>query len=62
MMENTVISRLEREEVALLVARILQKHSWQYCVALIGVNGRAEALSVLRSAVGRLIGYYCPDK
>ena len=52
------LSALESDEKALLVARVLQKRSWQECVALIGVTGRAAALAVLRRAVAKLIRYY----
>lgn len=52
------LSALGSDEKALLVARILQKRSWQECAALIGVTGRAAALAVLRRAVAKLIRYY----
>ncbi|WP_455235071.1 tRNA(Met) cytidine acetyltransferase TmcA [Thiogranum longum] len=49
------MSCLDKRETALLVARVLQKHSWQHCAGLIGVPGRAQALAVLRHAVAKLI-------
>jgi tRNA(Met) cytidine acetyltransferase len=48
-------SRLDEKEISLLVARILQKRSWQTCARLIGVPGRAQALAVLRAAVAKLL-------
>ncbi|MCO6413968.1 MAG: tRNA(Met) cytidine acetyltransferase [Thiogranum sp.] len=52
------VAALEDRETGVLVARVLQRRSWQECAALIGVPGRTQALSVLRSAVAGLIGYY----
>jgi tRNA(Met) cytidine acetyltransferase len=52
------LSALTAAEQALLVARVLQKRSWQECAALIGVPGRAAALALLRRAVAKLIRYH----
>jgi len=59
--EGAALSALGAEEKALLVARVLQKRSWQECAALIGVAGRAAALAVLRRAVAKLIRYYADE-
>jgi len=48
-------SRLDEAELALLVARVLQKHSWHECAQRINVSGRAQAQTVLRTAVAKLI-------
>lgn len=60
--DKACISRLKPEEITLLVARVLQRHSWQHCAGLIAAKGRAEALKVLRRAVGQLISYYSRDE
>jgi tRNA(Met) cytidine acetyltransferase len=52
---------LNDSELAMLVARILQKRSWAACTALTGTAGRREALEALRSAVRKAIGYYRSD-
>jgi len=48
--------RLDDTELAILVARVLQKHSWTDCARATGCSGRKQALQRLRSAVGKLMG------
>ena len=55
LMTSSRVSRLDEAELSLLVARVLQKHSWQECAQRINVAGRAQAQSVLRTAVAKLI-------
>lgn len=47
---------LEDKELTILVARVLQKHSWGEAVRVAGCSGRKPALLLLRAAVGKLIG------
>ena len=56
LMTSRRVSRLDEQELTLLVARVLQKHSWQECAQRIDVPGRAQAQNVLRTAVAKLIG------
>jgi tRNA(Met) cytidine acetyltransferase len=58
LMESGPLRHLTEEEAALLVARILQKRSWQECARLIGFSGREAALAALRRAAEKLIRYY----
>lgn len=58
LMDPRCVTALENRETEVLVARVLQRRSWQQCAALIGVSGRNDAMSVLRSAVAGLIRYY----
>jgi len=51
-------TRLQEKEIALLVARVLQKRPWQECAAMVGVAGQSQALALLRGAVARLIRYH----
>jgi len=55
LMTSRRVSRLDEQELTLLVARVLQKHSWQECAQRIDVPGRAQAQNVLRTAVAKLI-------
>jgi tRNA(Met) cytidine acetyltransferase len=55
LMTSSHASRLDEQELSLLVARVLQKHSWQECAQRIDVPGRAQAQTVLRTAVAKLI-------
>jgi len=55
LMTSSRALRLDEQELSLLVARVLQKHRWQECARRIGVPGRAQAQTVLRSAVEKLI-------
>ena len=55
LMTSSRASRLDEQELTLLVARVLQKHSWQECAQRIDVPGRAQAQNVLRTAVAKLI-------
>jgi tRNA(Met) C34 N-acetyltransferase TmcA len=55
LMTSRPASRLDEQELSLLVARVLQKHDWQECARRIGVPGRARAQAVLRTAVAKLI-------
>ena len=55
LMTSRRVSRLDEQELTLLVARVLQKHSWQECAQRIDVPGRAQAQTVLRTAVAKLI-------
>ena len=56
--QGDALSALTAAEQTLLVARVLQKRSWQACAALVGVPGRAAALALLRRAVAKLIRYH----
>ena len=49
------VSELDENQLTLLVTRVLQKHSWRVCAERVNVPGRAQALSMLRGAVARLI-------
>ncbi|MEN8763975.1 MAG: GNAT family N-acetyltransferase, partial [Thiogranum sp.] len=55
LMTSSRASQLDEQELTLLVARVLQKHSWQECAQRIEVPGRAQAQTVLRTAVAKLI-------
>jgi len=55
LMTSSRALRLDEQELSLLVARVLQKHRWQECARQIGVPGRAQAQTVLRAAVEKLI-------
>ena len=56
--QGDALSALTAAEQTLLVARVLQKRSWQECAALVDVAGRAAALALLRRAVAKLIRYH----
>jgi tRNA(Met) cytidine acetyltransferase len=56
--QGDALSALTAAERTLLVARVLQKRSWQECAALVDVPGRAAALALLRRAVAKLIRYH----
>ena len=56
--QGDALSALTAAEQTLLVARVLQKRSWQECAALVDVPGRAAALALLRRAVAKLIRYH----
>jgi tRNA(Met) cytidine acetyltransferase len=46
---------LEERELAVLVVRVMQKHSWREAARGGGFSGRKQALQSLRAAVGKLI-------
>jgi tRNA(Met) cytidine acetyltransferase len=56
LMNSDRVARLDEVELTLLVARVLQKHGWQECVRRLKLAGRAQAQTMLRSAVAKLIG------
>jgi len=51
-------TQLQEKEIALLVARVLQKRPWPECAAMVGAAGQSQALALLRGAVARLIRYH----
>jgi tRNA(Met) cytidine acetyltransferase len=55
LMTSSRATRLDEQELTLLVARVLQKHDWQECAKRIDVPGRAQAQDVLRRAVAKLL-------
>jgi len=56
LMTSSRASRLDEQELALLVARVLQRHGWRESARRIDVPGRAQAQAVLRRCVAKLIG------
>ena len=46
-------ARLEPEERALLVARVLQRRAWSECAAMLGASGRADVIRALGRIVRR---------
>lgn len=48
-------ARLTEDELAILVTRVVQKHSWRESARAAGYSGRKQALQALRGAVGKLI-------
>ena len=54
LMTGLGVSKLDEKQLALLVARVLQRHSWRVCAERINVPGRSQALSILRGAVATL--------
>ena len=55
LMNSSRAVHLDEVERHLLVARVLQKRSWQECARRVNVAGRAQAQTVLRTAVAKLI-------
>jgi tRNA(Met) cytidine acetyltransferase len=55
LMASSRASRLDENELVLLVMRILQKHDWQACARRASLSGRAQAQAVLRAAVAKLL-------
>jgi tRNA(Met) cytidine acetyltransferase len=53
-----VVDRLGPTDWALLVARVLQKRSWQEVAAIACVPGRAQVIEALRRSCRRLVTYY----
>jgi len=45
---------LDEKELAILVARVLQRHTWSEVARVAGCSGRKQALQRLRAAVGKL--------
>jgi tRNA(Met) cytidine acetyltransferase len=54
LMSGHGVSKLDENQLALLVARVLQRHSWRVCAERVNVPGRTQALSMLRGAVAIL--------
>jgi tRNA(Met) cytidine acetyltransferase len=52
------LNNLTADEVHLLIAKVLQKHSWQSLVTQTGVTGRKQAIKLLRRAVKKLVYPY----
>ncbi|HFC91304.1 MAG TPA: tRNA(Met) cytidine acetyltransferase, partial [Leucothrix mucor] len=50
--------QLTPQELQILIAKVLQKHSWQTLVQLTKVNGKKQAIKLLRQAVKKLV-YPC---
>ena len=48
-------TRLQNDDLELLVMRVLQKRSWQACARRLDVPGHAQALLLLRAAVLKLL-------
>jgi tRNA(Met) cytidine acetyltransferase len=55
LMRDRVRLRLNDAELAILVMRVLQKHSWQDCARTLGFSGRRQALAALRQSVRKLL-------
>jgi tRNA(Met) C34 N-acetyltransferase TmcA len=55
LMTSSRASRLDENELVLLVTRVLQKHDWQVCARRANLSGRAQAQAVLRAAVTKLL-------
>ncbi len=49
-------SKLQKVEQTLLVAKVLQKHSWAEVAELCDLTGRTEVISALREATSSLLG------
>ena len=55
LMTGRGVPELDERQLTLLVTRVLQKHGWGVCAERVNVPGRAQALSMLRGAVAKLI-------
>jgi tRNA(Met) cytidine acetyltransferase len=53
---------LARRERVALISKVLQHRSWPETARLLGARGRAEVVSILRRAVGRLVERFAPDR